>query len=53
MKALILGSGTKISEEHEIAGDVGGEGEFERENLGEDERDRSRASSFGSALIGI
>ena len=52
MKALILGSGTNMSEEHEVAGDVGGEGESARDGLGE-ERDRSSASSFGSALIGI
>ena len=46
MKALILGSGTEISDEQENAGEVGGES-------GRDSLEvvvKSKASSFGSAL---
>ena len=48
MKAFILDSGTEISEEQEVAGEEGGEGESARDNL--EVVDKSRASSFGSVL---
>ena len=48
MKAFILDSGTEISEEQEVAGEVGGEGESGKDNL--DVVDKSKASSFGSVL---
>ena len=48
MKAFILDSGTEISDEQEVAGEVGGEGESGRDNL--EVVDKSRASSFGSVL---
>ena len=48
VKAFILDSGTEISEEQEVAGEEGGEGESARDNL--EVVDKSRASSFGSVL---
>ena len=44
----MLVSGTDISEEQEVAGEVGGEGEHGKDNL--EVVDKSKASSFGSVL---
>ena len=50
VKAFILDSGIEISEEQEVVGEVGGEGESGRDNL--EVVDKSKASSFGSVLNG-